>query len=217
MSVPREAAPPRRGADRLQAPAKEETALLSPFAGLPLDRIHVPQSAAQCAAAAEAIMAAGVAGFDTEAKPTFAAGEASAGPHVLQFALADRAFVFQTQQGESLAALSMLLESPRLLKVGFGLQSDRSQIRSRLGLDLQALLDLDAVFRQLGYPKSMGVRAAVGATLGRRFHKSKRISTSNWAAARLDERQLLYAANDAYAALCVWRELQRSGRLVGGG
>ncbi len=194
---------------RLQAPSKEETALLPPFVGLGLDRILLPESAADCAAAVETILAAGVAGFDTESKPTFAPGEISSGPHVLQFALLDRVFIFQPQRsGECGEALARLLESPALLKVGFGLQADRSQIRLRLGLDLQSVLDLDTVFRQLGYPKSMGVRAAVGAVLGQRFHKSKKTTTSNWAARRLDERQLLYAANDAYAALRVWRGVE---------
>lgn len=212
MSDPRDATAVRRADGRLHAPTKEETALLPPFAGLALDRIEVPESAAQCAAAAEAILAAGVAGFDTEAKPTHVAGEVSDGPHVLQFALPDRAFIFQPQRSDCAAALAMLLESPLLLKVGFGLQSDRSQIQSRLGLSLQAVLDLDTVFRQLGYPKSMGVRAAVGAVLGQRFHKSKKITTSNWAVRHLDERQLLYAANDAYAALCVWRRVEPARR-----
>ena len=197
---------------RLHAPTKDETELLPPFEGLTLERIVVPQTAAQFAAAAEAILGAGVAGFDTEAKPTFAAGEASGGPHVVQFALPDRAFIFQPQRAESRPALALLLESPQLLKVGFGLQSDRSQIHARLGLQLQAVLDLDTVFRQLGYPKAMGVRAAIGATLGQRFHKSKKTTTSNWALPRLNERQLLYAANDAYAALCVLQALERSGR-----
>lgn len=208
LLAPGAAGPARRVAARLHAPTKEETALLPPFAGLSLDRIELPQSAAQCAAAVERILAAGVAGFDTEAKPTHVAGEISDGPHVLQFALADRAFIFQPQRSDCRAALALLLESPDLLKVGFGLQADRSQIQSRLGLGLQAVLDLDTVFRQLGYPRSMGVRAAVGAVLGLRFHKSKKITTSNWAARSLDERQLLYAANDAFAALCVWQALE---------
>ena len=36
-----------------------------------------------------------------------------------------------------------------------------------------------------------------------RFQKSKRVSTSNWANAQLSDSQLLYAANDAYGAICV--------------
>jgi ribonuclease D len=40
-----------------------------------------------------------------------------------------------------------------------------------------------------------------------RFIKSKKAATSNWANARLSEAQLVYAANDAYAAIRVWHAL----------
>jgi ribonuclease D len=197
--------------ERRAAPSKDETALLAPFAGLGVERIAVPQTPAQFDAAADEILAAGVAGFDTEAKPTFAAGQASDGPHTVQFALADKAFIFQPQQAGSRVALARLLESEALLKVGFGLQSDRSQIQAKLGLTMRSVLDLDGAFRQLGYPKAIGVRAAVGVMLGQRFHKSKKTTTSNWAQPRLSERQLLYAANDAFAALRVWQALRLAG------
>lgn len=196
---------------RRPAPSKDETELLPPFAGLTLDRIAVPQTPAQFAAAADAIRAAGVAGFDTESKPTFAAGEASEGPHTVQLALHDQAFIFQLHRAECWPVLRELLQSPQLLKVGFGLQSDRGQIHAKLGVDLQGVLDLDSLFRQAGYPKSIGVRAAVGVALQQRFHKSKKTTTSNWALAQLSERQLLYAANDAYAALKVWAALPALG------
>jgi ribonuclease D len=51
------------------------------------------------------------------------------------------------------------------------------------------------------------VRAAVGVVLGQAFRKSKRITTSNWAAPNLSSQQLLYAANDAFAALRVMEGL----------
>jgi ribonuclease D len=73
-----------------------------------------------------------------------------------------------------------------------------------LGVTLSAVLDLDTVFRK-GH---IGVRAAVGAVLQRDFRKSKRITTSNWAAEGLTPAQLLYAANDAFAALQVMEALE---------
>ena len=61
----------------------------------------------------------------------------------------------------------------------------------------------------------MGVRGAVAVLFNQRFVKSKKASTSNWANPRLTEAQLVYAANDAYAALRVWAELQATGQLAG--
>jgi ribonuclease D len=45
----------------------------------------------------------------------------------------------------------------------------------------------------------------------RRFLKSKSVTTSNWAMKELTERQLLYAANDAYAAIKVYHALREGG------
>lgn len=192
------------------APSKADTALLPPFPGLPIERIAVPRTKAEFAAAFDEIMAHGRAGFDTESKPTFSVGEVSEGPHVVQFALADKAFIFQPQRPEGQPFLMALLESAQLLKVGFGLQSDRGQIHAKLGANLQSVLDLNSIFRKMGYNNSMGVRAAVGVVFNQNFPKSKKTTTSNWAAIDLSDKQLLYAANDAYAALVVMEQLKLS-------
>ena len=195
------------------APTKAETRLLPAFPGLTPDRIHVPETIAECKAAADELFAADVAGFDTEAKPTFKVGEKSGGPHVVQFALADKAFIFQLHRSECEKVAAELIASKRVLKVGFGLKNDRSQIRSRLGIELNRDLDLDQCFRKLGYRGLIGVRGAMGALLSLNFPKSKSITTSNWAAAKLNQRQLIYAANDAFAALKIMEALQREGHL----
>jgi ribonuclease D len=188
---------------RLIAPTKAETTLLEPFQGLALECIHLPKTLEAIEQAGREIVASGIVGFDTESKPTFNAGERSRGPHVVQFALQDRAFIFQLHRLECRALVSELLQSERVLKVGFGLRNDRGQIRSSLGVTLRAVLDLDHVFRKRGYKGQIGVRAAVGAVLKQSFRKSKRVTTSNWEAPDLTPVQLLYAANDAFAPLRV--------------
>jgi len=193
------------------APSKAETALLEPFEGLPLDCIHVPATREDFENAGREILAAGVAGFDTESKPTFAVGEKNHGPHVVQFALRDKAFIFQLHRRDCRSFVSDLLESPRVMKVGFGLQNDLGLIRSKFGVVPHAILDLEQVFRKKGYARQIGVRAAVGVVLGRSFPKSKSVTTSNWAAPDLTPRQRLYAANDAFAALRVMEALGLGG------
>jgi ribonuclease D len=187
---------------------KAETALLEPFDGLALETIIVPKSQAECDAAVADILAAGMVGFDTEARPTFRAGEKSSGPHVVQFALTDRAFIFQLHRRVCETAVAELIASGRVVKVGFGLKNDHGQIRRRLGVTPQAVVDLDHVFRNQGYKGQIGVRAAMGAVLNRSFPKSKSITTSNWAAKELSPKQLRYAANDAFAALKIAEALK---------
>lgn len=185
------------------APSKEQTTLLPPFECLTLDSILVPQSAAQFEAAAADIAQAGVVGFDTESKPTFLKDQTSEGPHIVQFATLKRAYIFQLHQDACRPVLAELLCSDALIKVGFGLESDHAQIQHKLGLRLSAVLDLNSVFRKDGYANSTGARAAVAIMFQQKFHKSKKVTTSNWAERNLSERQLLYAANDAYVALRV--------------
>ena len=190
-------------------PSKFESALLEPFVTLPLERIYVPMTEAQFAAATVAIKVSGVVGFDTESKPIFDRGVISDGPHVVQFALDDCAYIFQLHRTESRAFLIDILESESVLKVGFGLRSDHKEIRAKLGITLRAVLDMNDVFNKDGHRGTTGARAAVAMVMNQSFHKSKAVSTSNWAVAQLSPKQLLYAANDAYVAIQVLRAMDR--------
>ncbi len=195
---------------KIPAPSKAEIALMAPFVGLTLAQIHVPQSHDEFTAASKAIMAAGVVGFDTESKPTFSVGEVSSGPHLVQFALPDKAYLFQMHHSEAHPFLRDLLQSAQLIKAGFGLKSDSGHIYAKLGIKMHGVIDLNAVFSKDGYQKEIGVRTAVGLMFGQRFAKSKHATTSNWARHELTSQQLLYAANDAYGALKVYEALQAS-------
>lgn len=75
-------------------------------------------------------------------------------------------------------------------------------------MHFNAVVDLDTVFSMDGYHKEMGVRAAVGQVLKQRFAKSRHVTTSNWSQPQLTSQQILYAANDAYAALKVLEALE---------
>jgi ribonuclease D len=193
--------------ERHSTPGKDEIALLEPFERLGLHQIEVISSAPQAASALNALAGAAALGFDTESKPTFARHEASSGPHIVQLSTLDKAYIFQLEDAECRRAVAQLLQAPALVKAGFGLGDDRRRIIHKLGVDPQGVLDLNHIFRERGYRKDMGVRGAVAVLFQQRFIKSRKATTSNWANARLSEAQLIYAANDAYAALRVYRAL----------
>ena len=195
--------------EKREAPLKEEIALLEPFQGVSLENIIVPTTKEQFAAAAADLLRCRFIGFDTESKPVFIQGQASDGPHVLQLATLDKTYIFQLYHAECLDFIKQLLETRRVIKVGFGLKSDRAQLHRKLGITPQAILDLDALFRNDGYRKDIGVKTAVAIVLHKRFQKSKKVSTSNWSCEQLTQAQLIYAANDAYAALKVLHALNR--------
>ena len=189
-------------------PDKNQIALLAPFDRLGLDQIQLVANSQQAVRALEELEGVTTLGFDTESKPTFAKNEASTGPHIIQLSTLERAYIFQLEDAECRRAVAVLLESQRIIKAGFGLGDDRRRIIHKLGVDLQGVLDLNTVFRERGYRKDMGVRGAVAVLFNKRFIKSRKATTSNWANAHLQESQLIYAANDAYAAIRVYQALE---------
>lgn len=192
---------------RHATPDKDAIALLPPFERLGLDRISLVCTGAQAHQAQQQLLQSQAWGFDTESKPTFKVGEASDGPHVLQLSTSERAWVFQLQEPECCAVAAALLAQPGIVKAGFGLGDDRKRIIHKLGIEPQGILELNTIFHERGYRKDMGVKGAVAVLFNQRFFKSKKAATSNWANARLSEAQLVYAANDAYAAIRVWQAL----------
>ncbi len=194
--------------NRHSTPSKEEIALLPEFDRLGPDRIALVATAAQAREADAALRGTAVWGFDTESKPTFFKDQVSEGPHVVQLSTLEQAWVFQLHNPECSAIVAQLLALPGYTKAGFGLGDDRKRIASKLGVQAQDVLDLNTIFFQRGYRKDMGVKGAVAVLFQQRFIKSKKATTSNWAAPTLSTSQLIYAANDAYAALRVFHALK---------
>ena len=193
--------------ERLPTPDKDTIAQMPPFARLGPDRITLVTDAAQAHQALAALRQVPAWGFDTESKPTFRVGDVSDGPHVLQLATPEHAWVFQLHDAGCRAVAAELMALPGVVKAGFGLGDDKKRIVAKLGVQPQGILELNTVFRERGYRKDMGVKGAVAVLFGQCFVKSKKAATSNWAQPRLSESQLVYAANDAYAAVRVYLSL----------
>lgn len=198
---------PRAATAGHRVPDNDAIALLAPFARLGLGEITLVTTGTQAREAQAALQSASAWGFDTESKPTFRVGEASDGPHVVQLATGQHAWVFQLHEPECCAVVAQLLARPGHVKAGFGLGDDRKRIISKLGVQPQGILELNTIFKERGYRKEMGVKGAVAVLFNQRFIKSKKAATSNWANPRMSEAQLVYAANDAYAALRVYEAL----------
>ena len=193
----------------IQTPDKEQINLLESFDRLGLDQIQLVSTAEQAKTALGALRGEKALGFDTESKPTFTKNEASTGPHVVQLSTLEKAWIFQLDDAECRRVVGLLLKAPQIIKAGFGLGDDKKRITYKLATDLQGVLDLNTVFHSKGYRKDIGVRGAVAVLFNKRFIKSKKASTSNWANPQLTEAQIIYAANDAYAAMRVYAALRR--------
>lgn len=191
---------------------------LPPYEGIALDDVVLVRTDLDAAEALAALTRADVVGFDTESKPTFAKGEVSTGPHLVQLATEDTAWLFQigtapgieVQRDLLQGVLREVLEAPGILKVGFGLGDDLRRLRSKLGIDTKNVLDLSTALRRRGERNPLGAKTAVARFFGRRLQKSKRITTTNWALPRLSDKQILYAADDAHVALRLYRHWRQT-------
>ena len=191
----------------LPCPDADAIALLEPFPGLPLSSVSLVHNGQQAREAADALRMTAVWGYDTESRPTFHKDQASDGPHTVQLATADRAWVFQLHDADCRALVAELLAWPHAIKPGFGLRDDCARIQHKLGVAPAGVVELNAVFRQRGYRREVGLKTAVALLFNQRFSKSKRTATTNWAAPQLTSAQVLYAANDAYGAFRVHEAL----------
>ncbi|WLI90501.1 3'-5' exonuclease [Massilia sp. R2A-15] len=192
----------------------DQEVVLPPYDGIKLENVRMVKSDRDAAEALAALMAMDVVGFDTESKPTFLKGEVSTGPHLVQLATDHTAYLFQIGAMPAVEVLKAVLESPDILKVGFGLADDVKRLKVKLGIETANVVDLAHALKKKGERNALGAKTAVARYFGRALQKSKKITTTNWALPRLSEKQILYAADDAHVALKVyrhWREEQAGG------
>ena len=190
----------------------DQSASLAPpvypvYPGIRPEHIYIIQTQTQADAAYEKMKNAQVLGFDTESRPVFLKGQNSDGPHLIQLATAEAAFLFPVVRAVNIDVVKALLESEQILKVGFGLSDDMKYLHRKLGIHVHYVLDLARALRE-NKQHDMGAKAAVAKFFGMELQKSKKTSTSNWASSPLTEKQMQYAANDAQVALLIYLHCQ---------
>ena len=188
-------------------PSKEQIQAFPVFQNLPMQQIQVINRLEQCHALEQELKSCAVLGFDSESKPTFKVGEVSTGPHLIQLATLDKAYLFQ--MNDSIwDFLKPIFASRDQIKVGFGLKNDAHLFRKK-GIELNSVIELSKCFKAFGLNNPVGLKNAMALLFQVNFPKSKRISTSNWASKKLSPAQIDYAAADAYAPVLVFEELLR--------
>jgi ribonuclease D len=140
-----------------------------------------------------------VVGLDTETRPAFTKGESHL-PCLAQVATARAVYLFALRRADAYGVLKPLLEDAGVVKAGVALAHDLRELKQVFAFDHKNVLELGAIARRCGYEQT-GLRNLAAIFLNIRIPKGSR--TSNWAAARLTQQQITYAATDAW----VCREL----------
>ena len=143
-------------------------------------------------------------GFDTETRPAFRKGE-SYDPSIIQLATAERVYLVQIRHLPDWRALLPVLESPALPKAGVALDRDLKELRAMQPFVPGGFVELSELSDEHGI-EANGLRPLTAIVLG--FRISKGAQTTNWAAATLSEKQIRYAATDAWVGRSMYLALQ---------
>ena len=150
---------------------------------------------------------AGILGFDTESRPAFKKGE-SYGISLVQLAAAETIYLIQIDQLKTPTAIKKIFTDPNLLKVGVGLSNDTQMLKDIFEFEAQGFLDLGTITDQAGITNN-GLRGLTALLLGFRISKSQQCT--NWARKKLTEKQIKYAATDAWVSREIYLALEAYG------
>ncbi len=171
--------------------------------------IHLVKTEADLQRASHDIQHEHVVGFDTETRPTFKKGQSHA-PALVQIAASRAVYLFQLSHMDFSHALTELFGNPKLIKAGIALDRDLVDLRKLFMFEAKNFLDLSDVAKHRGLKQS-GVRNLAGLFLEGRITKS--MQTSNWAQPRLSEKQMRYAATDAWVCRELYLHFEQRGFL----
>ena len=159
----------------------------------PVERIETGSDARKAVAlcARERIL-----GFDTETRAAFRKGEVYA-PALLQLATADRVFLFRVQKQGVLQACRPVFEEASVIKTGVAIADDLKALRAIDEFTPSGFVELQTLSTKMGL-RNNGLRGLAALLLG--FRVSKGAQTTNWELPQLSERQLRYAATDAWVS-----------------
>lgn len=135
-----------------------------------------------------------VLGFDTETRPIFKKGQIPP-PALLQLAGHKDVYLFQLSKLLDKAILTELLASRHIIKSGVSVRDDLKGLKEHFEFTERRFVDLGEVAKRLGM-LTHGLRNLSANLLGVRI--SKGAQCSNWARDYLSNKQIIYAATDAW-------------------
>ncbi len=174
--------------------------------------IHLVKTGADLQHALQDIRRERVVGFDTETRPTFKKGQSHA-PALVQIATSHTTYLFQLARQDCSQVLAEAFGDAKIVKAGVALARDLSELRQFFPFEAANFVDLSAVAKRSGM-KQTGLRSLAGLFLGGRITKAAQ--TSNWAQPRLSEKQIRYAATDAWVCRELYLRFERLGMLLTG-
>ena len=164
--------------------------------------IQILESAEEMEAAASILANESHLGFDTETRPSFKKGDYYP-PALIQLATEHCVYLFRISETETFDPLLPILESPDILKTGVAIKDDVKELRAMEDFTPNGFVEIADITVKLGYG-NRGLRALAGLLLQGRISKAAQVT--NWARPKLDNKQVRYAATDAWISREIYRQ-----------
>lgn len=147
-----------------------------------------------------------VVGFDTETRPSFKRGQTYQ-VALLQLAIPGKVFLIRIHATGLPEEMVSLFENPDIIKAGVAIHDDIKALQKINKFQPISFIELSTMAKASGLQVE-SVKKLAGLLLG--FRISKSAQTSNWEAPALTDKQLEYAATDAWVCLEIYKHLKRT-------
>lgn len=145
-----------------------------------------------------------VVGFDTETRPSFKKGQVYQ-VALLQLAIPNKVFLIRLNHTGVTEDLARLFSNPRIVKAGVGIRDDLKALQKLRAFDPVNCYDLSTLAKEAGLQVE-SVKKLTALLLG--FRISKSAQTSNWEVVTFTQKQIEYAATDAWVCLKLYEKLK---------
>lgn len=143
-------------------------------------------------------------GFDTETKPVFVRGHFNK-VAILQLALPDKVFIIRLNATGLPPQIIRFFEDEKIKKAGVAIRDDLKALQHLHPFNPAGFIELANLSKEAGLEVE-SVKKLTALLLG--FRISKSAQTSNWEAEQLNEKQISYAATDAWVCLEIYKKLK---------
>ncbi len=157
-------------------------------------RIEVLNTIEEMERTVEHLKGKSVLGFDVETRPTFKKGDYYP-PALIQIGDIDCVYLFRICKTKTFAPLLPIIESADILKTGIAIKDDVKELKAAEPFEPAGFFEVTEITRKLGY-ENRGLRALAGLLLQGRISKAAQVS--NWELKELSDKQIRYAATDAW-------------------
>ena len=168
-------------------------------------KIYVVTSPIEAEHVVDYLLSQPILGFDTETRPAFEKGKRYY-CSLLQVSTRTDCFLFRLNKTGLCPAVVRLLGDEQVTKVGLAWNNDMLSLRQLGSFKPGRFIDLQDMVRELGVEDQSLVKIYANL-FGERISKAERLS--NWERSELTDKQMEYAAIDAWACVRIYNEVNR--------